>query len=148
MYFVLLASLLFTFWFCTYRTLQKPHRPPHLGAAMESEYFLLSTPIWEQVFPKWVGNVWGAFKGKGKAMMQYFGSCRCVSNIQQATELILNVNGHYICLWPVGMRSFQCTELVTYVSNPRWMGRKSCYRPSSLFLVSLKAAMVPLWWIL
>lgn len=45
-----LTSPLFTFWFCTYRTLQKPHRPPHLGAAMESEYFLLSISVWEQVF--------------------------------------------------------------------------------------------------
>lgn len=47
-----LASPVFTFWFSTYRTLQKPHRPPHLGVAMESEYFLLRTSVWEQVVPR------------------------------------------------------------------------------------------------
>lgn len=59
-----LASPLFTFWFCAYRTLQKPHRPPHLGAAMESEYFLLSTSVWEQVVPRGGGNVLVPLKAK------------------------------------------------------------------------------------
>lgn len=111
MYFFLLTFLLFTFWFCTYRTLQKPHRPPHLGAAMESEYFLLSTSIREQVFPRWVGNAWVPLKTKARPW--WFGSSRCVSNIQQATELILKVNGQYICLWLLGMRNSHCTKLVT-----------------------------------
>lgn len=83
-----LASPVFTFWFCTYRTLLKPPRPPHLGAAMESEYFLLRTSVWEQKEGRWFCTS----KGKGQVMGSVFRelqvyfkqvSCRnCSSGLQ------------------------------------------------------------------
>lgn len=80
-----LASPVFTFWFSTYRTLQKPHRPPHLGVAMESEYFLLRTSVWEQVVPRG-GEVFLCLWGQRD---QCFGSCRYISDMYHVKTLLL-----------------------------------------------------------
>lgn len=80
---------LFTFLFCTCRTLQKPPRPPHLGEAMESEYFLLCTSVWEQVAPRGGGKWFSASQGKDQTVTQWFGSCRYVSNMSQVENTVL-----------------------------------------------------------
>lgn len=110
-----LTSPVFTFWFCTYRTLLKPHRPPHLGAAMESEYFLLSASVWEQKEGRWFCSS----KGKGQVMGSVFWelqvyfkhvSCRnCSSGLQNL----------------MGVRGSHWTKSDPRVSCPVWVGRKS-----------------------
>lgn len=115
------VSPLFTFWFCTYRTLQKPHRPPHLGAAMESEYFLLGTPVWEQVVPRG-GGCFGASEGKGQAMTQWFGSYRYVSNVWKVENVLLGYRTDFIAalgLWGWGPAA-RLNQVPAWASQCGW----------------------------
>lgn len=99
------------------------------------------------------GKCFGASKGKGRAMSQWFGSYRYVSNMQQMIDRKCSSglrNWSYSCLGLVGLGGSQWAKSGTRVSHPLWVGRKNWNTPSSLCksLLSLKSPMVGLCWIL